>query len=89
MRISVVHSTVYRYQKPVHPEPHTFRLRPREDAAQRLVRFALAISPDPAGRTDCLDQDGNVVTEAWFDRPLTEWRCAERIRRRNPAREPV
>jgi transglutaminase-like putative cysteine protease len=72
MRISVVHSTVYRYQKPVHPEPHTFRLRPRDDAAQRLVRFALEISPSPAGRNECLDQDGNVVTEAWFNGPLTE-----------------
>ena len=72
MRISVVHFTVYRYQKPVHPEPHTFRLRPRDDAAQRLVRFALEISPSPAGRNECLDQDGNVVTEAWFNGPLTE-----------------
>lgn len=72
MRISVVHSTVYRYQKPVHPEPHTFRLRPRDDAAQRLVRFALEISPSPAGMNECLDQDGNVVTEAWFTGPLTE-----------------
>ena len=68
----MVHSTVYRYQKPVHPEPHTFRLRPRDDAAQRLIRFALEISPSPAGRNECLDQDGNVVTEAWFNGPLTE-----------------
>ena len=68
----MVHSTVYRYEKPVHPEPHTFRLRPREDAAQHLVRFALEISPSPAGMSECLDQDGNVVTEAWFSGPLTE-----------------
>ena len=27
----------------------------------------------PAGRSDCLDQDGNVAVEAWFDRKLTEW----------------
>ena len=72
MRISVVHSTVYRYRKPVHPEPHTFRLRPREDAAQHVVRFALEISPSPAGMAECLDQDGNIVTEAWFNAPLTE-----------------
>jgi transglutaminase-like putative cysteine protease len=26
------------------------------------------------GRTDCLDQDGNVVVEAWFEGQRTEWR---------------
>jgi len=88
MRISVVHSTVYRYQTPVYPEPHTFRLRPREDAAQHLLRFALEISPSPAGRAECLDQDGNVVTEAWFTGPLTEFAVVGSFevetRRQNP-----
>jgi transglutaminase-like putative cysteine protease len=56
----------------VYPEPHTFRLRPREDGAQHLLRYALEISPDPAGRTECLDQDGNVVVETWFSRLLPE-----------------
>jgi transglutaminase-like putative cysteine protease len=72
MRISVIHSTIYRYDQPVFQEPHTFRLRPRQDAAQNLLRYALEISPSPAGKTDCLDQDGNVVLEAWFDSPLEE-----------------
>src|SRR6185295_10775801 len=64
MRIAVTHSTAYRYDSPVYHEPHTFRLRPREDGAQHLVRYHLEISPPPAGRTECLDQDGNVVVEA-------------------------
>lgn len=72
MRIAVTHSTVYRYASPVYQEPHTFRLRPREDGAQHLLRHTLEISPPPAGMTECLDQDGNVVVEAWFDRPLEE-----------------
>ncbi|MBZ5618584.1 MAG: transglutaminase family protein [Acidobacteriia bacterium] len=72
MRISVVHSTTYRYDRPVFQEPHTFRLRPRQDAAQHLRRYALEISPAPAGKTECLDQDGNVVLEAWFDSLLEE-----------------
>lgn len=72
MRIAVTHSTSYRYDSPVYHQPHTFRLRPREDGAQHLVRFDLEISPPPAGRTECLDQDGNVVVEAWFDRPQKE-----------------
>lgn len=74
MRIAVTHSTVYRYDSPVYHEPHTFRLRPRDDGAQHLVRYDLEISPAPGGRTECLDQDGNVVVEAWFDRPLDELR---------------
>jgi transglutaminase-like putative cysteine protease len=70
MRISVVHTTVYRYESPVHLEPHTFRLRPREDGAQRLIDYSMEILPAPAGRSVCLDQDGNVVLEVWFTSPV-------------------
>ena len=72
MRISVVHSTVYRYDAPVFQEPHTFRLRPRSDASQNLLRYSLDITPAPAGRSWCLDQDGNVVLEAWFHEPMQD-----------------
>jgi transglutaminase-like putative cysteine protease len=70
VRVSLTHTTTYRYSEAVQLEPHTFRLRPRDDASQRLIQYALSISPEPAGRSDCLDQDGNVVVDAWFDRPL-------------------
>jgi transglutaminase-like putative cysteine protease len=66
MRIAVVHSTLYRYSSPVYLEPHTIRLRPREDASQRLASWTLDITPTPLGRTACLDQDGNTVVRAWF-----------------------
>jgi transglutaminase-like putative cysteine protease len=66
MRIAVQHTTVYHYDSPVYQEPHTFRLRPRDDGAQRLLSFQLSILPEPSGRAECLDQDGNVVVEAWF-----------------------
>jgi transglutaminase-like putative cysteine protease len=72
MRFSVTHTTVYRYDAPVAPEFHTFRLRPRDDAAQRLLRYEIGISPAPAGRCECLDQDGNVVIEAWFETPVEQ-----------------
>jgi len=72
MRISVTHSTIYRYDAPVGPEPHTIRLRPRDDASQRLLRYGIEISPAPAGRSECLDQDGNVVLEAWFSEPVEQ-----------------
>jgi transglutaminase-like putative cysteine protease len=67
MRIAVVHTTLYRYSVPVYLEPHVIRLRPREDALQRLEAWTLDISPTPVGRTECLDQDGNTVVRAWFD----------------------
>jgi len=72
MRIRLTHSTAYRYEGPVCLEPQTFRMRPREDATQRLLRYAIEISPAPAGKTECLDQDGNVALEAWFNRPLEQ-----------------
>jgi transglutaminase-like putative cysteine protease len=66
MRISLAHSTIYRYDVPVFLEPHVFRLRPRADASQRLLSYSLEIAPTPDGITQSLDQDGNVVTQAWF-----------------------
>lgn len=70
VRVSLTHTTTYRYSAPVHLEPHTIRLRPRDDGSQRVIQYALAIAPEPAGRSDCLDQDGNVVVETWFDAPV-------------------
>src|SRR5450432_970302 len=72
MRIAVVHSTLYRYSSPVYLEPHIIRLRPREDASQRLASWTLEITPTPLGRTACLDQDGNTVVRAWFDSVTAE-----------------
>jgi transglutaminase-like putative cysteine protease len=72
MRIAVVHTTLYRYASPVYLEPHIIRLRPREDASQRLEAWTLDITPTPLGRTECLDQDGNTVVRAWFDAVTAE-----------------
>lgn len=67
MRISLVHATTYRYTSQVYLEPQTIRLRPREDGTQRLLEFSLDIDPAPAGRSQLLDQDGNVITLVWFE----------------------
>lgn len=72
MRIAVVHTTLYRYSSPVYLEPHIIRLRPREDASQRLASWTLDITPTPLGRTECLDQDGNTVVRAWFNSVTAE-----------------
>jgi transglutaminase-like putative cysteine protease len=72
MKITVAHSTVYRYDFPVLLEPHIFRLRPRSNGSQRLLAFDLQIAPIPAGTTECLDQDGTLALNAWFDTPTRE-----------------
>lgn len=72
MRLSVTHSTLYRYDYPVYLEPHMFRLRPRTNSSQRLLTFDIQIAPRPAGTTECLDQDGTLALNAWFDAPTRE-----------------
>jgi transglutaminase-like putative cysteine protease len=72
MRISVLHSTVFRYDNPVVLEPHVFRLRPREDGTQRLIRHDLEILPAPQGRSVCIDPNGNSMVQAWFNQPVPE-----------------
>lgn len=80
MEIFVAHHTAYRYTEPVHLAPHTFRLRPRSDATQRLDTYDLAIAPKPAGRTECLDHDGNVTVHTWFQEATAELRIESRFR---------
>ena len=79
MRVSVTHSTVYRYDYPVRLEPHMFRFRPRTNGPQRLLTFELQIVPAPAGMAECLDQDGNLALYAWFEAPTRELRVLSRF----------
>jgi len=79
MKITVTHSTRYRYDSPVSLEPHILRLRPRMSNAQRLLAFDLQIAPTPAGTTECLDQDGNLALNAWFDAPTRELNVSSRF----------
>ncbi len=79
MKITVTHSTIYRYDFPVYLEPHIFRLRPRMSIAQLLLAYDLQISPTPAGTTECLDQDGNLALNVWFNAPTSEMRVTSRF----------
>jgi transglutaminase-like putative cysteine protease len=79
VKISVEHSTVYRYASAVRLEPQTFRLRPRMTNTQRLTAFEIQISPTPTGSTECLDQDGNLALNAWFDAFTTEMSVVNRF----------
>jgi transglutaminase-like putative cysteine protease len=79
MKINATHSTIYHYDFPVFLEPHIFRLRPRMNSAQRLLAFDLQITPTPAGTTECLDQDGNLALNAWFNAPTGELSVTSRF----------
>lgn len=72
MRFQVSHSTVYRYSEPVFLEPHVIRLRPRCDGTQRLMQYQLNLAPEPAGRSECLDENGNAIVQAWYNEPVRE-----------------
>ncbi len=69
MLFHIKHTTRYSYSRTVFCEPFTVRLRPREDAAQRLVRYQFSVDPQPAGVCDFLDVEGNVATQCWFNSP--------------------
>ena len=79
MKLSATHITTYRYDFPVVLEPHIFRLQPRMGSTQRLLAFEIEISPKPAGTSECLDQDGNLALNAWFDAPTSELRVVSRF----------
>jgi transglutaminase-like putative cysteine protease len=69
MLFHIKHTTRYSYSRTVYCEPFTVRLRPREDASQRLLRYQLTVEPEPAGVCDFLDVEGNVATQCWFNGP--------------------
>ena len=67
MLFDVTHTIEFSYTRPVFLEPHSIRLRPRDDGSQRLLSYDLKVEPSPAGLTECTELDGNVATRAWFD----------------------
>jgi len=79
MKLTVTHSTRYHYDFPVYLEPHIFRLRPRMTSAQLLLAFDMQIAPIPAGTTECLDQDGNLAINAWFEAPTKDLSVTSRF----------
>jgi transglutaminase-like putative cysteine protease len=79
MRFTVQHTTTYRYTHAVRLAPHLIRLRPRADAGVRLDAFTLDIAPIPVGRTELLDHEGNVVTQAWFEGETTQLVVTSRV----------
>lgn len=67
MIFKISHITRYKYTKQVFLEPHTIRLRPRNDCSQKLHRFAMRVEPPQVGKSDCVDLEGNDTIALWFE----------------------
>ncbi len=67
MIFKINHITKYRYNKPVFLEPHTIRLRPRNDCSQKLHKFTIKLQPPQVGKSDCIDLEGNDTISVWFE----------------------
>lgn len=67
MIFKISHITRYKYNKQVFLEPHVIRLRPRNDCAQRLHKFAIKVEPPQVGKSDCVDIEGNDTMSLWFE----------------------
>jgi transglutaminase-like putative cysteine protease len=73
LSLSVVHSTIYRYRRPVKLGQHRLMLRPRDSHDLRLVEASLTLSPP--GRVRWMhDVFGNSVALVDFDQPTAELR---------------
>ena len=59
MRYRITHATSYAYAEPVPLGHNVARLRPRDTAAQRCLRFEFSVAPSPAWRRDRIDFFGN------------------------------
>ena len=76
--LTVEHTTIYRYRRPVALGPHRLMLRPRDGHDLRLLATELEITP-PAMRRWVYDVLGNSVTLVSFNEPATELRIASRL----------
>jgi len=72
MLYKIVHVTTYNYSKPVDLDPHIIRLRSRCCGFQSLRTFSLEVTPEPAGRSDVLDWEGNNTIKLWFRQPTNQ-----------------
>jgi transglutaminase-like putative cysteine protease len=79
MIFEVSHKTVYRYASPVAQSHHLVHLTPRPHERQRIIRYGLAIAPNPALRTDFTDYFGNPAVAVAIENSHSELLIHSRI----------
>ena len=60
MLLRVLHETAYDYSPAVKTAQHMAHLRPSDRDGQRVLRYRLAIEPEPAQKTEAVDVYGNT-----------------------------
>jgi transglutaminase-like putative cysteine protease len=78
--LSVRHTTVYRYKRPVSLGEHRLMFRPRDSWDQRLLDSTLVVTPKPASIRWVHDVFGNCVTVVGFAKRAKELRFESTIR---------
>ena len=73
MRYYISHSTTYQYQEPVVTSHHRIHLRPQHGAQQQLLRFRLAIDPEPQALRTVTDYFHNTVYYAELHQPYRKF----------------
>lgn len=71
MRYKISHFTTYQYAQPVRLLPHLIRLRPKSDATQHLLDYAIEVKPDCDKCSAIVDLDGNTLYKVWFAEAFT------------------
>jgi transglutaminase-like putative cysteine protease len=88
MIFKIRHALRFDYVSPAVLGPQSLRLRPREDASQRLLDFDLSVSPLPALLGYNLDENGNVEARACFlgqcESLQVQMNCTVETQRVNP-----
>ncbi len=80
--LTVTHTTVYRYRRPVRFGQHRLMLRPRDSHDLRLLETLLSIAP-PARVRWLHDTFSNSIATARFASPAEELRIVSRVRARH------
>lgn len=69
MFFNIKHVTKYKFSQPVFLEPHTFRFIPRSDNRQTLLKYDIALDPNPAGLSSGVGAFDNREQIARFNEP--------------------
>lgn len=67
-KLSIMHSTVYRYSRPVVLNEHKLMVRPREGHQLKLISHKVSVSPHASLRWS-QDVQGNTIGRATFEEP--------------------